>query len=317
MQNLFEKLERKFSRRALPHLTRILIILLGVSYLLAIIAPQSAAFLSLDPYYILRGQVWRLVTWVLIAPQSFSFFTLIMLYFYFMIGSVLERTWGDFRYNLYVIGGMLISVLAAFLTYFIILLITGKPALFGNAFSTYYICLSILLAFSATYPDMTVLLMFVIPLKIKWLGIINGLIIAYDAFTFIRQFIATGQTAYLVHAVAIVSSFINFLVFFLSSRNMRRFTPKEVKRRNDFRRAVQQGPYAGPSQRADTGERRTPSGAGKPYIDADFREVRPRHRCVICGRTDVTNPELTFRFCSKCTGGKEYCQDHLFTHEHN
>ena len=316
MDNRFQKFERKWGRHAVPNLTRIMIILMAGSYLLALIWPQSAQLLSLDPYYILHGQVWRLFTWVLIAPQSPSIFTLIMLYFYFMIGSTLERTWGDFRYNLYVLGGMAISILAAFLTYFILLAVTGKPAVFGNAFSTYYICQSILLAFAATYPNMTVLFMFVIPLKIKWLGIIDGVIIAYNAFTYIRTFIATGSTQYLIYAIAIIASFANFLIFFLSSRNMRRFNPKEVKRRNDFRKAMEQNPYAGNTNRTYT-QQGSRQNQAKPYIDAEYREVKPKHRCYICGRTDISDPDLTFRFCSKCSDGKEYCQDHLFTHEHS
>ena len=60
----------------------------------------------------------------------------------------------------------------------------------------------------------------------------------------------------------------------------------------------------------------------KVYREQAAREPRPnaniaRHKCVICGRTELSNPELTFRYCSKCTGNKEYCQDHLFTHTHN
>ena len=42
----------------------------------------------------------------------------------------------------------------------------------------------------------------------------------------------------------------------------------------------------------------------------------PRHKCAICGRTEKDSPELEFRYCSKCEGNYEYCQDHLFTHEH-
>ena len=42
-----------------------------------------------------------------------------------------------------------------------------------------------------------------------------------------------------------------------------------------------------------------------------------RHKCAICGRTENDDPNLSFRYCSKCTGNKEYCQDHLFTHTHN
>ena len=59
----------------------------------------------------------------------------------------------------------------------------------------------------------------------------------------------------------------------------------------------------------------------KAQFKAQFSEPRPgsgisRHKCYICGRTELSNPELTFRYCSKCTGNKEYCQDHLFTHTH-
>ena len=41
-----------------------------------------------------------------------------------------------------------------------------------------------------------------------------------------------------------------------------------------------------------------------------------RHKCAVCGRTELDDPNLTFRYCSKCSGNKEYCQDHLFTHKH-
>ena len=42
----------------------------------------------------------------------------------------------------------------------------------------------------------------------------------------------------------------------------------------------------------------------------------PRHRCAVCGRTEKDDPDLEFRFCSKCEGGLEYCKDHLYTHVH-
>ena len=302
MNNLYNKLERKLGKYAIANLTRIVIFIFIFGYLISMLFPQMASMLSLEPYYILKGQVWRIISWIFIPPSSLSIWTVIMLYFYYVLGSSLETRWGRFRYNLYIIGGILISIVMSFIIYFLLSLISGKPVLFHFGFSTYYICMSILLAFSAVYPDMQVLLMFIIPIKIKWLGIINGLIIAYDAFTFVRMYFQTGDISFLAQSLAIISSFINFMIFFFSSRDLRRYSPKEVKRRNDFKKAY--APYTG-SHRTDNAR------------DAKFKQVKPRHVCCICGKTDLTDPDMTFRYCSKCSGGKEYCQDHIFNHEHS
>ena len=78
---------------------------------------------------------------------------------------------GDFRYNVYILGGILSTIIGAFLLYFI----QGPMnSLYGMAaISTYYINLSIFLAFAASYPDMQLLLYFVIPVKIKWLAYLD------------------------------------------------------------------------------------------------------------------------------------------------
>ncbi len=299
MGRFLNRLERKFGRRAIPRLTLILIFCFILGYLMELFAPNAVAFLSLDPYYILRGQVWRIFSWIMIPPSSFGLLTVIMLYFYFSIGSALERTWGDFRYNVYMLGGMLISIVVAFATYFILRAVYGTPVTFGTSFSSFYVCMSLLLAFSATYPETPVYLMFVLPLKMKWLGIIDGVMLAYSFISDIRSFVATGFPQYLVGAVAILASLGNFLIFFFGTRNMKRIDPREIRRKSAYRRAMEEAPYK------------------KPVEDASFRQPAARHRCCVCGRTDVTDPELTFRFCSRCSGAKEYCSDHLFNHEHS
>ena len=40
------------------------------------------------------------------------------------------------------------------------------------------------------------------------------------------------------------------------------------------------------------------------------------HKCAVCGRTEKDDPNLEFRYCSKCEGNLEYCMDHLYTHKH-
>lgn len=271
--NLLDRMERKFGRYALQNLSLYMIITYIAGYVISALAPAAMGWLTLEPALILKGQVWRLVSWILIPPYEFDLFTIITLYFYYSIGNVLERTWGAFRYNVYIFSGLLMTIMGAFILYFVL----GGAVGFGVLFSTYYICLSIILAFTATYPNMQVLLMFIIPLKMKWLGIFYGI-------TLIMQLISSG----LVIRIVIICSLMNFIVFFFGNRNMLRFRPQEIKRKHDFKKAVNQGR----AERITT------------------------HKCAICGRTENDGEDLEFRFCSKCNGNYEYCQEHLFTHTH-
>ena len=284
--------EKKFGKYAIKNISLVLILFYACGYLINWINPVMFNYLTLNPYAILfKGQIWRLITWLIIPPENFSFFTLIMLYFYYSIGTTLERTWGTYRYNLYLFLGFIFTAVGAFammgFVYLFqrdILFAMGAEnyfAVLSTMFSTYYVNMSIFLAFAATFPDMQVLLFFFIPIKVKILGIIYGVLLVYE-------FIAGVGNKYLnaANRFVIGASLLNFIVFFLTSRNMIHMSPKQVKRRQEFKREVKQSAKI------------------------------TRHKCAICGRTEETNPELEFRFCSKCDGNYEYCQDHLFTHAH-
>ena len=285
--------ERKFGKYAIKNLSLVLIICYAFGYLFEWIYPDFLHFLYLNPYKIIfRGQIWRLVTWLVVPPSGFDFFTLLMLYFYYSIGTTLERNWGTYRYNVYIFSGALFTILGAFLLLgYTMLFQTDVFTALGEdyftivsgMFSTYYVNMSIFLAFAATFPNMQVLLFFILPIKVKVLGIVYGAILIY-------QFIVGYGTNLAVLNVAnrfvIAASLMNFIVFFLTSRGKIRMTPKQVKRSQEFRREIK-------------------------------KSVKiTRHKCAICGRIEETNPELEFRFCSKCDGNYEYCQDHLFTHTH-
>ena len=284
--------EKKFGKYAIKNISLVLILFYACGYLINWINPVMFNYLTLNPYAILfKGQIWRLITWLIIPPENFSFFTLIMLYFYYSIGTTLERTWGTYRYNLYLFLGIIFTAVGAFammgFVYLFqrdILFAMGAEnyfAVLSTMFSTYYVNMSIFLAFAATFPDMQVLLFFFIPIKVKILGLIYGVLLVYE-------FIAGVGNKYLnaANRFVIGASLLNFIVFFLTSRNMIHMSPKQVKRRQEFKREVKQSAKI------------------------------TRHKCAICGRTEETNPELEFRFCSKCDGNYEYCQDHLFTHAH-
>ena len=158
-----DKLERKFGRFGIPNLTIYMIVCYVIGYALMIVNPGILNWLSLEPAYILRGQVWRLVTWVLYPPSTSGvlWIAIAVLFFYYPIGTSLERTIGTFKYTLYILSGVIFTILGAFILYFLL----GGNVLVGNVFSTYYISLSTFLAYAMCYPDMQVLLMFIIPVK--------------------------------------------------------------------------------------------------------------------------------------------------------
>ena len=183
MGNFISYLERKFGKYAIPRLPLIMIICYGVGYMMRMINPEIAYSISLNPYAILRGQVWRLVTWVLIPPNDNNvFFLLISMYFYYSIGITLERMWGTFYFNYYIFSGMIFTVIASFIVLGIIafiapnILVDNVAAMYGYNdlfqlisvafFSTYYINMSIFLAFAASKTPM-------FTLKYKKMGVIE------------------------------------------------------------------------------------------------------------------------------------------------
>jgi len=115
MTGLLNKLERKFGKYAITNLSLYIIIAYIIGYVLVLTG--SVEFINLNPYYIARGQVWRIITWILVPPSTIDIFTIIMLYFYYQIGSALERTWGAFRYNVYIFSGIVFTVLGAVVLY--------------------------------------------------------------------------------------------------------------------------------------------------------------------------------------------------------
>ncbi len=287
MNNFINNLERKFGKYAIPNLTMYIIGLYVIGYVMELFSVKYNVipYITLNPALILQGQVWRIISWVLIPPSGLSVLVIITLIFYYFIGNNMERTMGTFRYNLFVFGGMLFMIIGAFLAYGVNYLIDPEKAalivtFYSSVFSTYYLQQMVFLAFAICYPEMQVLLMFIIPIKVKWLGIAYGVLLVFECV----QGLLTGN--YCVF-FAIGSQLLNLFLFYLQTGKLSRFKPKDVQRRHDFSKNVKMAP----------------------------RGIT-RHKCAVCGRTEESNPNLEFRFCSKCNGNYEYCQDHLFTHQH-
>lgn len=281
--NFLNKMERKIGKYAIPNLMIYLIAAYCIGFVIYTVNPNFMLMLTLSPYHILHGQVWRLITWILMPTDTRVFSLLIMALLYYQLGSALERSWGTFRFNVYIFGGMLFTVIGAFILYGIYAAAgTGSletiSLISSLTFTTNYINLTIFLAFAVMYPEMQILLFFIIPVKMKWMAVVYAVMIAINL-------ILTSWGG----RIAIIMSILNFLIFFLSTRNYRRVSPKEIHRKQVFK--------------------------------AQMREPRrgsmvTKHKCAVCGRTELDDPNLEFRFCSKCDGNYEYCQDHLFTHQH-
>lgn len=276
-----DKLERKYGRYAISGLMRYVIVLSIAGTVIGLINPYFySQWLCLDFSKIFQGQIWRLFTYILqpelsasigfVSPLGMLFYCL-ELYFYYWIGNSLENVWGSFRFNLYYISGFILNILAAAIVYFAFGV--SYPAGLG------YINQTMFLAVAVLFPNVQVLFMFFIPLKIKWLGYLYGILLAYN----IISYLIGG--AYPM-AVALIVATGNFLMFFFGSRNYQRISPKQVKRRAAYKREVHQA------------------------------KGITRHKCAVCGRTELDDENLEFRFCSKCDGNYEYCMEHLFTHEH-
>ncbi len=309
--NFLQRMERKFGKYAIRHLTMYIIMTYAAGYILSMMQSAGGSYggitrlLMLSPSLILRGQIWRLVSWLLIPPSSLSIFTIIMLFCYYQLGTLLERTWGDFLYNVYIFFGLIMTVVGAFLLFFI----TGND--YGPMFTTYYVSLSIFLGFAMTFPDQQLLFMFIIPIKIKYLAVIDLIYLAYEIITYFRYGAAYGLPV----LVMILCSLASTILFFFMTRRYSRFSPRERRRQRDFQKAMRgPGPF-GTQGRTGTAQPRTPYEKVDRTTFAGGKKMAV-HRCAVCGRTELDSPDLEFRFCSKCNGNYEYCQDHLYTHMH-
>ena len=303
--------ERKFGKYAVRDLSLKLIILYLAGYALYFFNSQTIFYMTLNPYAIVHGQIWRIFSWLLIPPSTSNlFFIAIMMLFYYSIGTSLERVWGTWRYNVFIFTGILLTIAASFV-WMGFSYLTAGPTIsavgasqyfnyYSLAFSTYYINMGIFFAYALTFPDAVVLMFFIIPMKVKWLGLLD---VAYLIYEFIG---ASSATRF-----AILATFINIGLLYLRFKG-------PVRRNSAFSGAFGGGkgnPFGNGKGAFGGGQRAAGAGAGGTRR-TQTSNGRVVHRCAICGRTQFDNPDLEFRYCSKCEGGLEYCQDHLFTHVH-
>jgi hypothetical protein len=288
--NFMDKLYKKFGKYAVYNLQKYLIFAYTFGVLLNLLQLDVSGLLGFSMDAILRGQVWRLVTWVFCADGS-SIISLLFIYCVYSMAQGFEQMVGTFRMNVYLIGGMILNLLGAILVYVLTFFLLGQGV--SVNLTNYEMLFTLFMAFALCMPEATVYLYFLIPIKMKWMFFIYIAGLIYQFYTYYSigsaYGVGMGILFVIVNGSQVIFSLLNLFLFFRMSKL--RLNRKQKKTQTEFRKQMASVP-------------KTPvSGA--------------RHKCAICGRTELDNPDLTFRYCSKCTGNKEYCQDHLFTHTHN
>ncbi|MBQ8625029.1 MAG: hypothetical protein IJ419_02520 [Agathobacter sp.] len=298
--NWMYKLEQKWGRYAIYDLHKYFVIAYLIGFALNFIGGGAFyAYFAFDLQAILAGQVWRLVTWVFCVYKGGGILGLIFMLCLMSMGQSLQHFLGVFRMNVYLIGGVLLNIVGGVLVSLISWIILGEPL--PVFLSLYYILLSMFMALAICVPDATVNLYFILPIKMKWMLLVYFLELLYELYNYYNTgsygIIVGGEllisakggiTALLVFGSQIIFALLNLFLFFFFANI--RLSRKQKKRQREFHSKMR---------------------------EATFQGNGPRHKCAICGKTEADDPNLVFRFCSKCTGNKEYCQDHLFTHTHN
>jgi len=277
MKSLMKKIEifcYKHPRFGIPNLMLLVVIGNAIVWLFSMMDTSGMllSLLAFSPSMILKGQVWRLITFALI-PNTTGIWALIFIYFYYFIGNTLEKQWGTAKFTIYFFTGIILTIIYGFVVYFI-----TKQDVYITAT---YIYFSMFFSFATLFPDVQVLLFFIIPVKIKWLAYV-------DAAFFVMEIIQQSFPINLLPVVALLNYFIfcgDILFSFIGRSSRKRSNVVNFKK--EARR-----------------------------INHEQNSSVYNRKCAVCGRTDVDYPNLEFRFCSQCAGYHCFCEDHINNHIH-
>ena len=228
---------------------------------------------------ILQGQIWRLFTYPLTYRIDNLLLMAVSLFCYYSIGRAMENIWGTLRFNLFYLTG--------------VLMMDVYCMIFGGTASVTYLNLSLFLSYATLFPDAQFLLFFIIPVKAWIFAVFDLVIVLIDLITY--------PFPYNLFSVI---SLANYFLFF--GKDVLNVLPLSwrMRAKGGVRKQSQPRPKVIPFDAA-------PSSTGKSAPAANYT-----HRCTVCGRTDVSNPELEFRYCSRCKGYYCYCEDHISSHSH-
>ncbi len=314
MNNLRRRFERFCFRnrdKGIPNLMLYITLGNAIVLLLSLINGGSILFelLCFDKGKILQGQVWRLITFVF-TQMTDGYWGLLFLYFFYMLGHHVEVTMGTLKFNLFYFCGV---VLMDFFGMLFCPVFTADTAPSGDVMyqiglltevlprywtMAYYLHLSLILTFATLHPDSHFMIFFIIPVK-AWI-----IAIVYLVLEAIEIINLSTPTLFFPHNLFPLVALGNYLLFMWS--DMKNLLPLSWRTKAGRKKAK-------PAKK--TGTIPFPS-AGSYQATVSAPTAAYNHRCTVCGRTDVSNPELEFRYCSRCKGYHCYCEDHISNHTH-
>lgn len=296
LRSAFERFCYRHHNKGIPNLMLYICIGSGIVYLMSMINGGGILYelLRFDKALILQGQIWRLFSYVFTYAPGSSFLALIFLYFFYSLSRGVEQSMGTFRFNLYYLSGVVLMDIFAMIfcptTDAVISGVTVPVEYFTYGIYTnmaYYLHLSMLLTFATMSPDSQFVVFFIIPVKAWFMGLLYLVLIAIEIYNLSPLF---------PHNLFPLVALGNYLLF----------AGKDVLNLFPF---IRYRPRKRPAARKTT----TIPFSSKANSQ---KHVNYTHRCTVCGRTDASNPELEFRYCSRCNGYYCYCQDHINNHAH-
>lgn len=284
LRSRFERFCFRNRNKGIPHLMAWVVLLNVVVYIVNIMDPSQILYLALrfDRAAILRGEVWRLFSFAFLELSGEGLiWAAIAALFYFQLGEAVENSWGALRFNLYYLTGILCLDVAGMV--------------WGIWVSPATLHMTLFLAYATMFPDTQFLIFFIIPVKARWLGIL-------DLAMYLVQLLTISAFPYnLLPLFALANYFLYFGKDFLNIFPVSwRVNASRLGRRSKSR-----------------GAKTIPFPTAGSYQATTTRPEAPyTHRCTVCGRTNLTDPNLEFRYCSKCKGYYCYCMDHINNHVH-
>ena len=259
----------------------------AIVYILSIFDQSYTLYnaLCFDRAAILQGQVWRLFTYIFTYDAGHILLTAIILFCYYTLGRAMETAWGTLRFNLFYFSG--------------VVLMDAFCLLFGGWADISYLNMSLFLGYATMYPDARFMLLYIIPVKAWIFALID---LALSLYSVIAMTVLGLFPYSLFPLVAIGNYFLFFgkdvihIIPYSWRANISRLFRKKPKHTGTKPISF----YSAGSYEATTATVKA------PYT----------HRCTICGRTDVSDPGLEFRYCSRCNGYFCYCEDHISNHTH-
>ena len=285
LRNRFERFCFQHRNWGIPNLMLYITVGSALVYCFTMATENALLYewLAFDRSLILRGQVWRLLSYAILMNSSNVFFTLLMLVCYYSIGRAMENVWGTLRYNLFYLCGILIMDIYCMI--------------FNCYADVYYLNLSLFLAYATMSPDAQFMIMFIIPVKAWILAMVDLVLVLLG--------LLTSVFPYNLFSVLSIASY--FLFF---GKDVLRVIP--ISWQANFRRLFRKRPK---KKAGDVKPIPFPT-AGSYQATVAKPKAPYTHRCVVCGRTDVSDPDLEFRYCSRCSGYHCYCEDHINNHTH-